>query len=69
MVGLLRQMLAEVGPVTAWVAGFTAAVIAVFALYVGIAMWAALRAADEQQAEVRYRIFRDMLQLFHRKGR
>ncbi|MEU7942379.1 hypothetical protein [Microbispora bryophytorum] len=69
MVGLLRQMLAEVGSATAWVAVFVAAIIAVFTLYVGITVVAVLRAADEQQAKIRYRIFRDLLRLFHGKGR
>ncbi|WP_182885770.1 hypothetical protein [Microbispora sp. H10885] len=67
MVGLLRQMLAEVGPATAWVAVFIAAVIAVFTLYVGVAMVATFWAADEQQTKVRYRIFCDLLRLFRGK--
>ncbi|MBB4704250.1 hypothetical protein [Sphaerisporangium siamense] len=62
-------MLAEMGPAAAWVAVFAAAIVAAFTLYVGIAMVAALRATDERQAKVRYRIFRDLLRLFRRQER
>ncbi|MBB5629843.1 hypothetical protein [Sphaerisporangium krabiense] len=57
------------GPAAAWATVFGAAIVAVFTLYVGIAMVAALRATDERQAKVRYRIFRDLLWLFRRQGR
>ena len=52
-----------------WGAGFSAAVIAVFVLYVGIAMVAVLRTEDEHKAEMRYRVFHDLLELFRREGK
>ena len=50
-----------------WFAIFIAAVIAVFVLYVGIALRAVLRATDEAQRRVRYQVFRDLLDLFVRR--
>ncbi|MBB5631492.1 hypothetical protein [Sphaerisporangium krabiense] len=69
MASLLFQALAELAPVATWVAVFVAAIIAVFTVYVGVAMLAALFATDERQAKLRYRVFRDLLLLFARKGR
>ena len=57
------------GPTVAWVAGFSAVVIAVFAVYVGIVMVAALRCDDVHKAEIRYRVLHDLLDLFHRERR
>lgn len=65
--GLLRVPL-ELGPAAMWLLVFVAAVVAVFVLYVGIALFATLRAPDEPQAKIRYQIFRDLLDLF-RHGR
>ena len=44
-------------------------VIAVFVVYVGIAMMVVLRTDDVRKAEIRYRVFRDLLGLFRRRGR
>jgi hypothetical protein len=62
---LLRTS-AAIGPSVSWIADFCATVIAVFVLYVGIAIWATLYAADPDQRKIRYQIFRDLLDLFHR---
>lgn len=35
--------------------------VVVFSLYVGVAMIAAIRSGDPEQAELRYKIFRDLL--------
>jgi hypothetical protein len=56
------------GPAAAWVARFSAVVIAVFVVYVGIAMVVVLRTDDARKAEIRYQVFRDLLGLF-RRGR
>jgi hypothetical protein len=64
----LLRLLAEISPQIIWVFIFIAAVVAVFVVYVGIALWAALRAIDPEQRKVRYQIFRDLLDLF-RRGR
>ena len=69
MEGLLFHLAAAVGPTAAWVAGFAAAVIAAFVVYVGIAMVVVLRTDDVRKAEIRYRVFRDLLGLFRRERR
>ena len=56
--------MAEIGPQIIWVFIFIAAMMAVFMLYVGIAMHATFHAQDSRQQEIRYRIFRDLLELF-----
>ena len=66
MLDTLFRALAELGPTTKWFVVFFAAIVALFALYVGIAMWAVLKAPDDQQRTVRYEIFRDLLSLFKR---
>lgn len=68
MFNTLLRVSAAVGPSATWIAKFCAVVMAVFVLYVGIAIWATLRAADPEQRKVRYQIFRDLLDLF-RHGR
>lgn len=67
MLDALLRMLTELGPLATWFAIFLAAVIAVFVLYVGIALRAVLRAPDEAQRQVRYQVFRDLLDLFRRR--
>jgi hypothetical protein len=62
-------MLAEAGHGASWIVMFFAAVVAVFVLYLGIAIWATLRAPDPGQQEIRYRVFRDLLELFLRRRR
>ena len=69
MESLLGHLMATAAPAAAWAAGFSAAVIATFVLYVGIAMVVVLRTVDERKAEIRYRVFHDLLELFHRRGR
>lgn len=69
MLAELLRLLAEVGPGVIWVFIFIAAVVAVFVAYIGIAIWATLRAKDPEQRKVRYQIFRDLLDLFHSRRR
>jgi hypothetical protein len=57
----ILRALADVSPQTVWVLMFFAAVVAVFVLYVSIAMVYTLRADDEQQRKGRYQVFRDLL--------
>jgi hypothetical protein len=61
---LLRHVVGAAGPVAAWGTEFCAITIAIFVLYVGIAMVAVLRADDVDKAEIRYRVFHDLLELF-----
>jgi hypothetical protein len=63
----LLRLCAEFGPAAAWLTIFIAVVIAVFVLYVGIALHAVLRAKDREQREIRYQVFRDLLDLFRRR--
>ena len=67
MLDALLRALTELGPLATWVALFLAAIIAVFVVYVGIALRAVLRAPDREQREIRYRVFRDLLDLFRLK--
>lgn len=69
MLAELLRLLAEIGPGVIWVFIFIAAVVAVFLAYIGIALWATLRAKDTEQREVRYQIFHDLLGLFSRGRR
>lgn len=69
MLAELLRLLAGIGPGVVWVFIFIAAVVAVFVLYIGIALWATLRARDSEQRQVRYQIFHDLLDLFRRRGR
>jgi hypothetical protein len=65
MLGLLR-LLAEAGATASWIIFFVAAIIAVFTVYIGIAMWATLRARDPEQRKIGYKVFRDLLRTFGR---
>ena len=66
MLNTLLHAPAAIGPSAIWITRFYAAVVAVFVLYIGIAIWATLRAVDPGQRKVRYQIFRDLLDLFRR---
>jgi hypothetical protein len=66
--GVLRA-LAEAGPQARWIAMFFGGIVGALTLYLGIAMIAAIRAKDEPSREVRYRIFRDLVDLFRREGK
>ena len=68
MVAEFLRVMAEIGPQVAWVFIFIAAMMAVFVLYVGIALWVTLRAKDPRQQKISYQVFRDLLDLF-RRGR
>jgi hypothetical protein len=68
MLDSLFRTLADLGPGASWIATFCAAVVAVFVMYIGIAIWATLRASDPDERKIRYQIFRDLLDLF-RRGR
>jgi hypothetical protein len=67
MLDMLLRTLAELGPTARWLAIFFAAVVAVFVLYVGIALHAVLSATDEEQRKVRYEVFKELLGLFKRR--
>ncbi|HYW82172.1 MAG TPA: hypothetical protein VFB30_02880 [Spirochaetia bacterium] len=62
----LLRLLAEIGPGAIWVFTFIAVIVAVFVVYIGIAMRAILRAQDTEQRKVLYQVFRDLLDLFRR---
>jgi hypothetical protein len=64
MLDVLLRVSTELGPAAIWLSMFVAAIIAVFVLYLGIALRAVLRATDQEQREVRYQVFRDLLDLF-----
>ena len=64
----LFRLLAAIGPGVAWVLKFIAAVIAVFVVYVGIALVAALITREPRLRQTRHEILRDLLDLFRRGG-
>jgi hypothetical protein len=65
---ILVRLLVDAGPGIAWTAIFAAAVVATFVLYTGVALLATLRAHDPEQVKICYRVFRDLLGLFGRRG-
>jgi hypothetical protein len=69
VVGELLRLMAEIGPQVIWVFIFIAAIVAVFVLYVGIALWVTLRTTDPGRQKMSYRAFRDLLDLFRRGSR
>jgi hypothetical protein len=60
---VLRQLV-EMGP---WALVFAATMVAVFAVYVGIAMIATVASRDHRRTKVRYQVFTDLLDLFRRR--
>ena len=64
MFDMLLRAVMDLGPGALWIAMFCAVIVAVFVLYIGIAMWATLRALDPQAQNVRYQVFSDLLDLF-----
>lgn len=69
MLEILLRLEAEVGPAATWIAIVVVALMAVFVLYVGVAMWATLRASDPERVKACYRVFQDLLGLFRFRGR
>jgi hypothetical protein len=69
VVGELLRLMAEIGSQVAWVFIFIAAVVAIFVIYVRIALWGTLLAKDPKQQKISYQIFRDLLDLLRRGSR
>jgi hypothetical protein len=65
----LFRLAAEVGTAANWVIVFISAIIAVFVVFIGIAMYAVFRAKDPEQRKVRYKVFRDLLHFCSGRGR
>jgi len=65
----MLRVLAAVGPGATLFMEFLAAIIAVFALYVGVALFATLRADDDKHQEICHQVLRDLLELFGRRHR
>jgi uncharacterized membrane protein len=66
---VLLRLLAAAGATASWIFVFIAVIIAVFVLYLGIALYATLHASDADQRQVRYQVFRDLLHWFDRGRR
>ena len=60
----LLHLLVGLGPAAIVIVILVTVVIIVFVAFLGIAMWATLRAKDPEQRDIRYKIFRDLLGLF-----
>lgn len=69
MLDQLLRLLAAIGPAAIWIIIFVIIVVGVFLLYLGIALWATLRAKDPDQQKIRYQVFRDLLEAFLRRRR
>jgi len=63
---LLFRVLVELGSEAVWIVFFFGAVVAVFVLYLGIALRETLRERDPERQQIRYQVFRDLLELFRR---
>jgi hypothetical protein len=68
VINSLLRLLAEFGPVAGGTVLLIAVVVASFVLYVGVAMTATLASRDQSRARLRYKVFRDLLELFHLPG-
>lgn len=66
--GVILRVLAEFGPAAGWIAKFAAAVVTALVIYLGLALVAVLR-AEPDNANIRYQVFRDLLDLFRRRRR
>jgi hypothetical protein len=60
----LLHFAASIGAAASWVLVFVAAVVAVFVVYLGIAMYAVYQAKDPDQQKLRYKVFEDLLRVF-----
>lgn len=69
MIVELLRLMAELGPQVIWVFIFIAAVVAVFVLFVGIALLVTLITKDPRKQKISYQAFRDLLDLFRHGGR
>jgi len=68
MSGEVLRALEEEGPQALWVVGCFAAPVLVRTLYLGVAMFAAMKARDQANRDTCYRIFHDLVELFRRGG-
>lgn len=68
MLNTLLRASAALGAGASWIIMFCAAIVAVFVVYLGVALRATLNAPDPEQRKIRYQVFRDLLDLF-RQGR
>jgi hypothetical protein len=66
---ILLRSVAEAGPAAIWIIVFCAAVVAAFVVFIGIAMKATLDASDPRQQQIRYQVFRDLIDLFRGRRR
>jgi len=64
---MLPRLLATAGAVASWFSIFVAAVIALFVIYIGIAMAAALLASDARQQRIRLKILQSLLEILIRR--
>jgi hypothetical protein len=66
---LLLRLAATTGPEAMWIIGFIMGVVAIFVLYIGVAMVATLRAKDSDRGKICYKVFSDLVGLFGRRRR
>lgn len=66
MLDVLPRLLVAVSATASVIVIFAVTIIAVFVAYIGIALWAVLRARDAEQRKFRYKVLRALLRLFDR---
>lgn len=64
MQALVIRLLEAAGPEIGWILVFAAVVVTAFVAFVGIALRAVFRAANDEERKIRYQVFRDLLDLF-----
>jgi hypothetical protein len=69
MVEAFVHYLYVVSPEATWVLKFLAALIALFAFYIGVALAATLLARDKEAKELYFHVLRELLKLFRRRSR
>ena len=64
---LLLRIAAVAGPAASWLCIFLAVIAAVFVLYLGIALLAAIYAPTPEKQRARYEVFCALLSVFQRR--
>ena len=69
MLEIFLRLQSEIGSGATWAVLFVAAVVAAFVVYVGVIIAAILIEEKPEKLSVLYRVLRDLLDLFHSRGR
>lgn len=67
MLDMLPRLLAAAGAMASWISILVVAVVALFVIYIGVAMAAALLASDAKQQRIRLKILQSLLGILVRR--